>query len=71
LTTSSTLSTCPHAIFEIWTSPSFPGRNSTKAPKLMSLVTDGMLVKRPILINGEIVLVGFKEKEWEEKIKAL
>ena len=29
------------------------------------LSTDGMLVKRPILINGDKVLVGFKEEEWE------
>ena len=32
------------------------------------LATDGMLVKRPILVDGECVLVGFKEKEWEEKL---
>ena len=30
------------------------------------LCTDGMLVKRPILVTDEIVLVGFKEKEWEK-----
>ena len=29
------------------------------------LSTDGMLVKRPILIDGDKVLVGFKEAEWE------
>lgn len=28
------------------------------------LATDGMLVKRPILVNGDTVLVGFKESEW-------
>jgi len=35
--------------------------------QLQLLATDGMLVKRPLLIaeNG-IVLTGFKEKEWEE-----
>lgn len=32
------------------------------------LATDGMLVKRPILISDDIVLVGFKVKEWEEKL---
>jgi len=32
------------------------------------LATDGMLVKRPILIDGDTVLVGFKEKEWEENL---
>ena len=30
------------------------------------LATDGMLVKRPILVCGDRVLVGFKEKEYEE-----
>ena len=32
------------------------------------LATDGMLVKRPILVSDDIVLVGFKLKEWEEKL---
>ena len=32
------------------------------------LATDGMLVKRPILIGEDFVLTGFKEKEWEEKV---
>ena len=32
------------------------------------LATDGMLVKRPILVNDDVVLVGFKVKEWEEKL---
>lgn len=32
------------------------------------LATDGMLVKRPVLVDGDIVLVGFKVKEWEEKL---
>ena len=32
------------------------------------LASDGMLVKRPILVDGEKVLVGFKEKEWEENL---
>ena len=30
------------------------------------LATDGMLIKRPILVGEDIVLIGFKEKEWEE-----
>ena len=33
------------------------------------LSTDGMLVKRPILVGNDFVLVGFKEVEWNEKIK--
>jgi arsenate reductase len=32
------------------------------------LATDGMLVKRPIVVGDGFVLVGFKEKEWEEKL---
>ena len=34
--------------------------------QLKLLATDGMLVKRPILVNGGTVLVGFKEAEWEK-----
>lgn len=37
----------------------------TDEEKLDLLASDGMLVKRPILVNGKTVLVGFKEKEWE------
>ena len=33
------------------------------------LATDGMLVKRPLLITDKTVLVGFKEKEWVEVLK--
>lgn len=33
------------------------------------LATDGMLVKRPILVSGNTVLVGFKEQEWLDKLK--
>ena len=36
--------------------------------KLRLLSTDGMLVKRPILIDGDTVLVGFKESDWTEKL---
>lgn len=33
------------------------------------LATDGMLVKRPMLIGEDFVLVGFRESEWAEKLK--
>ena len=33
------------------------------------LATNGMLVKRPIIVKDDIVLVGFKEEEWNEKLK--
>lgn len=36
--------------------------------QLNLLATDGMLVKRPLLVGDDFVLVGFKEKEWSEKI---
>ena len=36
--------------------------------QLKLLATNGMLVKRPLLVYGEKVLVGFKEVEWEENI---
>ncbi len=39
--------------------------NMTVEEQLDLLATDGMLVKRPILLEGDTVLVGFKEKEWE------
>ncbi len=39
--------------------------------QLRLLSSDGMLVKRPILVSDTIVLVGFKEKEWEEKLRRL
>ena len=32
------------------------------------LATDGMLVKRPILVGEDFVLVGFREAEWEQKL---
>ncbi|MBQ6033973.1 arsenate reductase family protein [Ruminococcus sp.] len=37
--------------------------------QLRLLATDGMLVKRPILINGNKVVVGFKESDYEEAVK--
>ena len=37
--------------------------------KLDLLSSDGMLVKRPILVTKDNVFVGFKEKEWCEIIK--
>lgn len=33
------------------------------------LASDGMLVKRPLIIGDDFVLTGFREKEWEEKFK--
>ena len=37
--------------------------------QLSLLATDGMLVKRPILVGEDFVLTGFRQAEWEEKLK--
>lgn len=37
----------------------------TRQEQLALLAADGMLVKRPILVTEDAVLVGFKEAEWE------
>lgn len=35
--------------------------------QLALLASDGMLVKRPIVVDGEVVLIGFKQAEYEAK----
>ena len=40
----------------------------TEEEQLSLLATDGMLVKRPILVGDGFVLTGFKPQEWEEKL---
>ena len=37
--------------------------------QLQLLATNGMLVKRPLVVDGDTVLVGFKEAEWSEKLR--
>ena len=37
----------------------------TEEEQLRLLATDGMLVKRPLVVTERGVLVGFREKEWE------
>lgn len=36
--------------------------------QLKLLATNGMLVKRPLVVSDDAVLVGFKEKEWADKL---
>lgn len=43
-----------------------PTMNEEEQLKL--LATNGMLVKRPLVVNGDMVLIGFKEAEWAEKL---
>ena len=40
----------------------------TEEEQLKLLATDGMLVKRPLVISEGFVLVGFKESEWNERM---
>ena len=44
-----------------------PHMNEDEALRL--LATDGMLVKRPLLVSDDFVLIGFKAPEWEAGLK--
>ncbi len=41
----------------------------TEEEQYKLLSTDGMLVKRPLVVGDDFVLVGFKEKEWIDELK--
>lgn len=41
----------------------------TEKEQLRLLATDGMLVKRPLVVTESAVLTGFKAEEWEKKLK--
>ena len=36
--------------------------------QLKLLATDGMLVKRPLIVKDDLIMMGFKVKEWEENL---
>ena len=40
----------------------------TEAEQYALLASDGMLVKRPLLVSDTFVLVGFRDSEWKEKL---
>ena len=42
--------------------------NMNEDDKIRLLSTDGMLIKRPILVNDKTILIGFKEKEWNDNL---
>lgn len=42
--------------------------NMTEEEQLALLATDGMLVKRPVLVGEDFVLVGFQEADWAAKV---
>lgn len=41
----------------------------TEEQQLRLLATDGMLVRRPVIVDGKTVLTGFQENEWERLFK--
>ena len=43
-------------------------KEMSQEEQLRLLATDGMLVKRPLVVGEDFVLTGFREKEWEEKM---
>lgn len=43
-----------------------PDMDEDEQLKLLS--TDGMLIKRPLIIKENLIITGFKQKEWEEKL---
>lgn len=43
--------------------------NLSEEEQLKLLASNGMLVKRPLIVDGETVLTGFREAEWKEKLK--
>lgn len=43
--------------------------NMTDDEKIKLLSSDGMLIKRPLLITDNTILTGFREKEWQEAFK--
>ena len=60
-----------------WNTSGIPYREMGLSKKLLEmsdddqlalLATDGMLVKRPLLVGDDFVLTGFKEAEWVEKL---
>ena len=51
---------------ELELSKKLPGMSEDEQINL--LASDGMLVKRPLAVGDDFVLVGFKESEWAEKI---
>lgn len=43
-------------------------KTASKQELISLLASEGMLVKRPIIVGNDFVLVGFKEGEWSEKL---
>lgn len=43
--------------------------NMSREEQLALLASDGMLVKRPLLVGDDFVLAGFREADWEKTLK--
>lgn len=43
-------------------------KDMSEEEQISFLASDGMLVKRPVVVNGDTVLVGFKEADWEKNL---
>lgn len=44
-------------------------QDMSEEEQLKLLASDGMLIKRPIIITDDVIITGFREKEWNEKLK--
>ena len=44
-------------------------QSMSEEEQLRLLASDGMLVKRPIIIGENVILTGFREKDWEANLK--
>lgn len=44
-------------------------KSASESELIDILASDGMVVKRPLVINKDFVLVGFNEEEWSKKLK--
>lgn len=43
-------------------------KEMSEEEQLSLLATDGMLVKRPLVVGKDFVLLGFKEEDWKERL---
>ena len=50
----------------LFTQPLSEDKVMTEEEKIELLASDGMLIKRPLIIINDKILIGFKEQEWKE-----
>ena len=44
-------------------------KDMSEEEQIKLLATDGMLVKRPLIVADDFILTGFRENEWKEKME--